>query len=207
MKTFARLAALMLALCVVGCASTPQAHFYTLGTESASTGAAATQRQLSLGLGPIDMPQYLDRPQIVTRDGGNRLSVDEFNRWGGSLDEEIQRALGARLAARLGTERIYPYPSRIVASTDYRLALEIRTFDGRIGGDVELDLAWSLIDDRTADVLEVRRATYRRAVAQPGYGAYVAALGELLADFADDVAAAVDQTATTAKKNPPKDGG
>lgn len=179
-----------LAILVSACATTPDAHFYALSTDGAPNVATSA---LSLAIGPVDLPRYLDRPQIVTRDGENRLRVDEFNRWGGSLEEEIHRVLASRLGSRLGTQRIYTYPSRIVAATDYRVALEISVFDGTLGGQVRLDAAWSLIDDRTADVLTVQRVQYTGRAAGVDYGAYAAALSGLLRQMADDLAVGVRQ--------------
>ena len=176
---------------LTGCATTPDARFYTLG-EPASPVAAADST-LSLALGPIDLPRYLDRPQMVTRDDGNRLAVDEYNRWGGSLEEEIQRVLSAHLGSRLGTARVYTYPSRIVAVTDYRIALDVRRFDGTLGGQVALDAAWSLIDDRSGEVVEVGRGRYEAPVTAPGHAGYAGALGGLLGQLGRDLAAAVAQ--------------
>lgn len=178
-----------------GCVTTPGSRFYTLGVEPAQ--AAAPPSQLSLSLGPIDLPRYLDRPQIVTRAAGNRLNVDEFNRWGGSLEEEVHRVLAQRLGGRLGTQRIYSYPSRIVAQTDYRVALDIRTFDGALGGEVQLDVAWSLIDDRTAAVLEAGRKTYSDTASGPEYSAYTQALSGLVARLADDLGAVLLEAGKT----------
>ena len=188
-----------------GSESTPESRFYQLGEGPAATAAQSTE--VSLALGPIGLPQYLDRPQIVSRGGDSRLNVDEFNRWGGALDEEIERVLVAQLGRRLGTARIYRYPSRIVAATDYRVALEIRSFDGPLGGSLTLDLAWSPIDERSADVVEVRRAEYTEPSARPDYDAYAASLGRLLARLSDDIAAAVRDAVEGAKKNPPRSDG
>jgi uncharacterized lipoprotein YmbA len=200
------LAALWLGLLVASCASTPPSRFYTLDATAATAGPVTPgggDGPLSLAIGPVDLPRYLDRPQIVSRDGQNRLSIDEFNRWGGALDEEIHRVLGDRLAARLATERIYRYPSRIVAATDYRVAVEFYAFDGIRDGPVRLDAVWSLLDDATAEVREVRRVRYLDRADGADYAAYAAALGRLLARLADDIAVAIGQ----AKKNPPRGDG
>ncbi|MCB1786654.1 MAG: membrane integrity-associated transporter subunit PqiC [Gammaproteobacteria bacterium] len=191
MQAIARLVVLVVALGVAACATTPSANFFTLNPADVEPQVARSD--LSLALGPIDLPGYLDRPQIVTRAGGNRLSVDEFNRWGGLLEEEISRVLAEHLSRRLGTDRIYSYPSRVAADTDYRVVLEIRRFDGILGGEVVLDLAWSLVDDRTAEVLLTRQAAYRGAVPGSDYGAYAAALSALVIQFGDDLAAALAQ--------------
>mgnify|MGYP000004657022 CR=1 FL=1 len=70
---------------LVGCATTPSSNFFVL-----SAGEVPTQGSpsgIALSIGPVDLPRYLDRPQIVSREGDNRLEVDEFNRWGGALDD------------------------------------------------------------------------------------------------------------------------
>lgn len=187
-------------LLLAGCASTPAARFYTLNATPVQ--AAPKTSNLSLALGPIDLPEYLQRPQIVTRAGDNRLGVDEFNRWGGRLEEEIARVLVVHLGRRLGTDRVYSYPSRIAADTDYRVVLEFRRFDGVPGGEVVLEAAWSLVDDRNASVLETGQASYRQSVQGADYADYAAALSALLARLGDDLAGALVEAAPARASRP-----
>lgn len=189
-----RIAALVLTWLAVflqtACSTTPKANFYTL-SDGASLAPLQGQSSLVLAIGPIDLPQYLNRPQIVTRAGGNRLNVDEFNRWGGRLEEEITRVLAQHIGHGLGTQRVYSYPSRVAPDTDYRIGLDIRRFDGVRGGPVVLDVAWSLIDDRTGAIMVTRQASYRSAATADAYDAYAASLSETLAQLAGDLVAAL----------------
>jgi uncharacterized lipoprotein YmbA len=185
------LIALSVALLATGCATTPEARFYSL--TAPGDGAVAAEGGPSLAIGPVDLPRYLDRPQMVSRAGDNRLLVDEFNRWGGALDQEITAVLAQALGQRLGTQRVYAYPSRIAAEVDYRIALEVRRFDGELGGDVALEAAWSLVDDRTGAILRTRRVDYREATAGPDHAAYVAALQRTLQRLAEELAAELNQ--------------
>jgi uncharacterized lipoprotein YmbA len=194
----------MLGSWLTACATTPPSSFFALNPVPLADAASERSGQPpSITIGPIDLPRYLDRPQIVTRDGANRLVVDEFNRWGGTLEEEIHRVVSDRLGARLGTQRIYRYPSRIVAETDYRVAIEFGSFDGVVGGAVQLDATWSLLDDATAQVREAGRVRYRDDNVGTDYADYAAALSGLLARLADDIASAVQRT----NKNPPRGDG
>lgn len=187
---------LTVATLVGGCASKTQpSHFYSLGETPPMTRAADSS--LTLALGPIDLPRYLDRPQLVTRDGANQLKVDEYHRWGGSLEEEMQRLLAAQLMDAIGTERVYAYPSRIVADTDYRLALVVRSYDGRLGGEVVLDVGWSVFDDRTSALLLARQAQYRTNTLGKGYTEYVAALNDLLGRLGNDLATSLREARAT----------
>lgn len=177
---------LLLALLPLACVTTPELHFYAL--DAAPAAPLAEPGILVLAVGPIDLPRYLDRPQIVTRAGGNRLNVDEFNRWGGPLDEEISRALAARIGQRLQTQRIYSYPSRLAADIDYRVALDIRAFDGPLGGEVSLDVAWSIVADRSGDILRTEQRVFRGSSSGAGYDGYAAAMSEALAALGDELA-------------------
>lgn len=180
-----------LLILAAGCATTPEARFYALA--AVATPPAAADAGPSLAIGPVDLPRYLDRPQIVSRAGDNRLLVDEFNRWGGALDQEITAVLAQALGQRLGTQRVYSYPSRIAPEVDYRIALEVRRFDGELGGDVALEAAWSLVDDRTGAILRTRRVDYREPTAGPDHAAYVAALQRTLQQLAEELAAELRQ--------------
>lgn len=168
-----------------GCASTPNSAFY--GLSVGASPQVAQRPELALGIGPVDLPRYLERPQIVSRGEGNRLTVDEFNRWGGSLEEEISRVLVGRLGRGLRSERVYGYPSRVVSDTDYRVALDIRRFDGALAGEVVLDVAWSLIADRSGEVIETRQSVFVAQAAGPGYDPYVSAMNALVMRLADEL--------------------
>ena len=188
-RRFLLSAILILAWLLPACTTTPQANFYMLG--AGDPVAPQTRSQLVVAIGPVDLPQYLDRPHIVSRTGGNRLRVDEFNRWAGSLEEDITQVLTRRVGDRLGTLRVYGYPSRVVADTDYRVAVDVRVFDGVLGGEVVLETSWAVIDDRAGRVVQTRQVSYR-GVAQGGdYDAYAAALGALLGQLADELAAVI----------------
>jgi uncharacterized protein len=82
--------AISVALLVVltGCASTPPSRFYTLSAMPKVLPVnlpADLPGDFSLGVGPVNIPQYLDREQIVTRVGENELVLAEFDRLGGDL--------------------------------------------------------------------------------------------------------------------------
>jgi len=191
-SAFARLLPVGLAMLLGACASAPDVRYFTLQTAAAQ--ARTSSSGMVIALGPVDLPEYLDRPQIVTRTGGNRLSVDEFNRWGGSLDEEIGRALARAISGRLNDVQIHRYPSRISVDPVYRIAVDIRAFDGVLGGEVNLQAAWSLIDDRRAKVRRTRQGSYLSRTAGPGHEAYAAALTDTLNQLARDIAASLKAT-------------
>lgn len=177
-------------LSLAGCASTPPANFYTLSPLPSETPTTApTTDGLGVGLGPVTFPVFLDRPQIVSRETDNRLAIDEFNRWGGTLQDDFLRVWSENLVALLGTSRIIVFPSEIRYRLDFRVAADILAFEGTAEGQALLKVRWSLLDADLNQVLSVREQSYRRAIRPPGdEEALIAALSETLADFSRDVA-------------------
>ena len=106
--------AVLLSLLVAGCigSATRPSTFYVLSTDSAApvAGRESPAPPLSLGLGPVELPDVLDRPQIVTRPDSNRVDLAEYDRWGGDLGEDLSRVLAQNLMARLNTDAVLLYP-------------------------------------------------------------------------------------------------
>ena len=63
-------------LAVVGCGTTRPSNFYQLN-EPAAIRLSGLERGLAVGVGPINLPPYLDRPQIVVRGAGQRGTPGE----------------------------------------------------------------------------------------------------------------------------------
>lgn len=124
----------------------------------------------------------------MSRSGSNRLDIDEFNRWGGRLDEEIVRLLAQHLSDALQTKRVFRYPSQLASDSRYRVAVEIHAFDGVRGGTVTLAAAWSLIDERNGRVLKTEQAAYRAESPADDVDAYILAMTDLLGRLGNDMA-------------------
>jgi len=132
-------AALLLALGCLG--TTPPAHFYTIAAGPAPPASSEpTADDLAVLVGPVTLPRYLDRPQIVTRERGSeaRVHVDELHRWAGGLGAEVGRVLAFDLARRLGSNRVAVHPATPAFGVDYRVAVDVLELDGRLDGDLVL---------------------------------------------------------------------
>ena len=181
--------ALILAL-LAGCA-TPPSSFYALTPMPGAAGRASglSGGRLAVGLGPVAFPQFLDRPQIVSRDGTNRLSLDEFHRWGGSLQDDFLRVWGENLAALLETSRILVLPSDVRAPVDFRIQATVLGFEGTPNREAVLKVRWVVQEGQGDGVLAAREDRYACPLRQGGgEEALVAALSECLGAFSRDVA-------------------
>jgi len=182
----------LLTLCVLtisGCGTTPSAKFYTLSPLSPTqTDSTLRSVDLPIGIGPVSFPEFLDRPQIVARTSSNQLEVDEFHRWGGSLQEDFSRVLVQNLSALLDTNRIHVYPSQEQLDLAYRIAIDVQQLDGRLGEGVTLNAVWTLLDEKKIQPLLVKRFQFTAPATSPDYEALVAAHSEALAALSQAIA-------------------
>jgi uncharacterized lipoprotein YmbA len=192
-----RLAAPTLGLCLMalgGCASTQAARFYVLsalpGGGTASPGAAA-ERGLAIGVGPVTLPKYLDRPQIVTFTSPYALNVAEFDRWAEPLESTFVRVLAENLALLLPTARLLVFPWPGSTRLDHQVTVEVSDFSGQLGGESSLMARWSLLRGEGQEALVSRRSRFRAPAGAPGYEAMVAAMSQTVADLSRDIAAAI----------------
>lgn len=138
---------------------------------------------------PAAIPAVLDRPQIVTRTGENRLALAEFNRWGGSLREELSRVLVENLGALLAGRGVKVMSDRLAPEPACVVAVSVNRFDGRLGESVWLNADWTLRDPRQKKTLAVKSSALRETVAGPGYAELVAAQSRALAALSREIAA------------------
>src|SRR5438477_3368390 len=99
------------ALLASGCSlgrQSPPVRLYTLTTLSpADAGQHTSSTQgIAIGVGPVELPQYVNRPQIVTGDSGNELQRAAFEQWAEPLETNFSRVLAQNLALLLATDRV-----------------------------------------------------------------------------------------------------
>lgn len=104
--------------------------------------AARVPRPVTVVIKDIRLPLYLDRPQIVTRDEGNRLRISEIEQWGGYLREDMARVLAMNLGRILDGDRVVAAPYHAPTAPDYRVEVDILGFERQPGGRVGLSAQW-----------------------------------------------------------------
>ena len=199
------LLACALFLALAGCFGTSRpSRFYTLEPLQVRDGPGATATDATLAVGPVELPDYVDRPQIVTRSGANELVIAEFDRWGGSLEKQISSSLVATLRDRLAPRQIavVPWKSAVLSSgTPYRVTVSISRFDGVPGHSVVLQARWELCTQSGGkeESLGVKEASVTEQINGPDYDALVAAMQRALVRLGEQMAdsiAAAKQVAT-----------
>ena len=179
-------------LLLVGCGGkSPSISYYSMTSiEPADLGAEAMNMpEVTIGVGPVTVPEYLKRAQIATRPGdGNRYMFDDFHRWAGIIEKDIASAIGNNLGALLGSDRIVFFPWMNYFKPQYQVVIEIIQFDSDLNSDAVLSSRWAVADGAGKNILASGKSDYRRRLENPSYDALVDAESFLLADLSREIA-------------------
>jgi uncharacterized lipoprotein YmbA len=179
-----------LAAIPTGCAS-PPSHFYTLNAGAAPVATAdAALSSLIVIVGPVSVPAVVDLPQIVVTTGPHQISVDEFNRWASPLQSNISHVVTDNLVAMLGTPRVMLYQQAQNTDGDYRVSIDVQTFESAPGDAATLSALWvvrRMKDGKT----QIGRTTVREATPEKSYQALAAAHSRALSRLSGDIANAI----------------
>jgi uncharacterized lipoprotein YmbA len=151
------------------------------------TPALPASGALSVGVGPVSVPGYLDRPQIVTRPAADKIDLGEFDQWGEPLRDGISRVLAGDLARQMPSSRISVFPWRSLESVRYQVVVDVTRLDGPAGGDLALEARWRILDAAGKEIaLKTTRLTEPTGGA--GYSATVSAMSRTLAALSREIA-------------------
>ena len=171
---------LLLLLALTACATPPRESFYTLNAPEPPAPAADAP---SIAVGPVAIPEIVDRPQIVVRLGPNQVQIMEQARWAEPLKIGIARVVAANLAATLGA-RLAPGRN---ADADYRVALDVQRFESPADA-VLVEALWTVT---SRDGRQSGRSVARQPIAAKDYSSLAAAHSAALAAISRDIAAAI----------------
>lgn len=145
----------------------------------------------SLAVGPITLPAYLDRSEMVVRVEPNKVGLLPLDRWAEPLQENFSRVFVANLAAATGTNSPLVLPWLGRPTVDYRVTVAVEQFEQRSDAMAVLIARWQLREG--IDGAEIRSARSRHEVHIDGAetGDAVAALSRAVALLAEEIAAAI----------------
>ena len=180
----------LLALVLAACGTTHNYRYYTLASVPAvpdGSAADAVKVPHILGLGPVTIPDYLDRPQIVLRTSRNELVLSQHSRWAGSLVNDSVRVLEENLDSMLAENGIAVVSWRRGVPNDYRVAVQVSRFDAMAGGTVVLKAQWVIYGKDGKGVLLLRESDVREPVLGSDEDSAVEAMGKALMGLSREI--------------------
>ena len=144
----------------------------------------------SIAVGPLELPDYLAGPLLVTRVGENEIVVSNYERWAEPLHDNIVRVLTTNLSADLET-RVVAYPALLQEDVRLRVPITVRRFERDSTGVIALWADWRI--DATSTGSTIRRGSSR--ITQPAGGAEgdasVSAMSDALVTLSRELATAI----------------
>ena len=183
----------MLGLVLGGCATSPPARYYTLAPLQPPAVKAASAPTFTVAVGPVIIPDQLQRPQIATRTSDHQISFSEFDRWAGTLADETKRVLVVNLNALLAGERAAVTTDDMAIDPDYRVVVNINRFDGLPGGSVWLSAVWTLKEQKRKMTIAVHQSVVEEQVSGPGYPDLVSAQSRAVGQLSREIAAGIEK--------------
>jgi len=141
-----RITLIMICLCslLAACQQSPRKNYYVLSgpAEKIETNAEITQ---TIGIGPIELPEYLQRQQMVRHNDKNSLNVADNHYWAEPLDKGIARVIALHLSKDDKTRVLLPFPWRNDNKPTQSLRLYIHDLK-LIDSKATLNATWELFD-------------------------------------------------------------
>ena len=189
---FGVLSALILAFS--GCTrsgGSDQFYMLTPIDEAPKVSANTSGKDLLIGLTPVRIPAYLDRPQIVTGLAGHGYQVSEDNRWAERLDENVARVTLQNLSLLIPTEKVVMAPWGRDTKPDLVLGINIQEMHVDASGQARLDATWTLKSSQEG--LVPHRFTCRQPASISDYALIVGALNVCLERIDRDIVAEIQR--------------
>lgn len=182
------LSLLVLAVLLSGCGSSPPVRYYGLAAADVAYQVDGGDAAI-IGFGPIRVPDYLKRPQIVTRGSGSELKVNDFVRWAEPLDNAIHTVVATNVDAMLSDAVVVAYPYLNALDLQYWVIGRVDRFEADQSGNVVLVLQWGMQDSERQTIVPPQRESYRASANNVDDPSAVArAMSDALTEFSRDVA-------------------
>jgi uncharacterized lipoprotein YmbA len=176
-----------------GCASSPPSRFYILSSlksPAPAKPAVSAAPAVVVAVGPVVIPDYLDKPEIVTRFGRNELKVNEFHRWAGDLESILSRTVIENLSVLLPADRFsvvrWSPGMQGTLPITYRLTMDVLRFDVTPGDAAFFESGW-MVYGKEKEPLLIRKSFITVPVKGTEYNEMVADMSTAVADFSREI--------------------
>ncbi len=174
--------ALVLAAC-----SAPE-QFYRLSADGPAILPATGTAVL---VGPVALPTYVDRAELVFQSDDNQFQIPANVHWTGTLLENFTRVLATDLGRRLGSGNVLTLPAAPGFKPRYQVAVDVHQFHAISGGDAILDVSWRIQVPGTAEIIHQQNGSFHERIVGDGYEPVVVAESRLVAHLAQAIGASL----------------
>lgn len=169
------LTSLCIAAILTGCGF-QHPTFYTLSND----GDLPNQVGRGIGVGPVNMADYLNRRNLVIQTGAHKMEVSEKHLWAEDLDDLVSRIVATNLGKRLNTAKVKSYPWQRDSELDFQVSIDIQDFIARDDGQTHLKAVWNVYQMPGSKRVATRTFIDQEPIASKEFEAVVAAQSILI---------------------------
>lgn len=181
--------AILLALlaAVAGCTSAPSSQRLYALKPIAAQGAASPAAGPTIVVGPVTVPELVDRPQWVVQQGDHGVRILEGHRWAEPLRDALARTLATNLGRLLGSDRVITWRQAAASRAEARLTVDVSAWEARVGEQVTIEILWTFSQSGREGSL-AHRSSVTEAAAGPTHDDLAAAFDRAVLRLAEDAA-------------------
>lgn len=147
--------------------------------------------RVTYGLGPIHLPAYLDRNEVVTRVSPTELTYSPTDRWAEPLSANVSAVMLRNLSGLLGRGDVVPYPWPPTVKVDYQVEVALTRFERDSAGNGLVQARWTITEVPSGRRVAAREADLARVGTPGDAAAAAAALSDALGELCREIAAAL----------------
>ena len=186
------LSALMLLGLVYGfaaCSISPKVNFYTLSATAGPDEVKPATAPFAISIGPVSLPEIVDRSQLVLQLNGNQVELLEFHRWAEPLKSQIPRLMADNVGRLLGSGRVFAYPQSVGTDAEIRVPVDIQRFEAK-SDVVRIEAFWTLRRS-SGEAAKTGRSDVLEKIEGTEYDGMVAAYSRAIFSISRDISAAL----------------
>lgn len=187
------LVCLTLVLILGGCiaiSNSPPPRFYALQAidDSQVSEKFDIPSSVIIGIGPVKVPEYQNRPQIVTQDTNNLITFAQFDRWGEPLELALPRLVSADLSVMLPGANLEISPWNLAVPVKYQVIMDVVRLESRLDDDLSLTVQWSVIDLENKKMMLTKKSEFSKPIEPHNYPGLVKTLSMECALLSGEIA-------------------
>jgi uncharacterized lipoprotein YmbA len=179
---------------IVACQHSPKKNYYYLSAQAAEKSGEQRNNDLALqliGIGPVEVADYLNRSQIIDNQTDNTLNMSENAYWAEPLDKSISRVISLNLTQLNNSRSFVNFPWRNDSKPKYSLRVRVDNL-ARSGSNATINATWELVNTETKSSL-VRRIFVRSIPVAAGAKALAQSYSQLLGDLSKEMDEALNK--------------
>jgi uncharacterized lipoprotein YmbA len=188
---------LITGLCILlaACQHSPKKNYYYLTPTQVADNTIpqnANNAPLQLiGIGPVEIAEYLTRSQIIENQADNTLTISDNAYWAEPLDKSIARVISLNLTQLNNSRSFVYFPWRSDSKPHYSVRLHVDTL-ARSGKNANINATWELVDNNSKNTL-VRHNFLRSTTSESSAKGLAQAYSQLLAELAKEIDEALNK--------------